>query len=258
MAYFESDKIDSTSLYSYVPTGGIVTLAAPFSKYSDATYLSIGLIPCDGRVLNASTSPQYANLFSAIGILYGGTGITSFNVPSLATSKVAIAGTSATFHNVNTVGTRVTSIGHDHTITATNNSFTLNNQNVTHDHTVTWNSVGNNATDTSHTHTFESGSVGEIGPNVNKNGSAGVSGGGLNGNHTHNTDITSANSLTGGSTAAHSHTPASALSLGMGANTATLHSHAASLTTATTTSITNYVSTDVGIPYANVLYFIKA
>lgn len=258
MAYFESDKIDSTSLYSYIPTGGIVTLAAPFAEYSDATYVSLGLIPCDGRVLNASTSPQYSNLFNVIGILYGGTGITSFNVPSLSTSKVAIVGTSATFHTVNTVGTRVTSIAHDHTITATNNSFTLNNQNVTHDHTVTWNAVGNNTTDTSHTHTFASGSVGVVGPNVFKNGPAGVSGGGLNGNHTHNSDITSASSLTGGSTAAHTHTPASALSLGMGANTATLHSHTSSITSATLTSSNTYSSADIGVPYANVLYFIKA
>jgi len=257
MADFKSDSMDAVSTYSYIPTGGIVTIAGEFSEYSDSSYVTLGLIPCDGRTLNGSTSLEYSNLFSVIGILYGGTGITSFLVPNLKTDKVAIVGTSATFHNVNTVGTKVTSVSHSHNTTATNNSFTLNNQNITHNHSVTWNSVGANSTSTAHTHNFASGSVGTVGPNVFKSGAAGAIGGGLNGNHTHNSDINAANAIASGSTASHEHTGAD--SLAMGANTADLHTHTSSLTTAGVTSSTTYSSANaLGVPYANVLYFIKA
>lgn len=257
MASFKSDSINAVSDYSYIPTGGIVTIAGQFSEYSDASYITLGLIPCDGRTLDVSINPQYSNLFSVIGILYGGTGSTLFLVPNLKTNKVAIAGTSATFHNVNIVGTQVNSIAHSHNTTATNNTFTLNNQNIAHNHSVAWNSVGANNTDTSHAHNFLSGSVGTVGPNIFYSGAAGATGGGLNGNHTHTSGITAANAITSGSTASHNHAATS--SLAMGTNTASLHTHASSLTTTGVTSSTTYSSGNaLGVPYANVLYFIKA
>jgi microcystin-dependent protein len=260
MAYFKSDLIDAVSTYSYIPTGGIVTIAGAFSEYSDSSYVTLGLIPCDGRTLNGSASPEYSNLFSVIDILYGGTGITSFLVPNLKTNKVAIAGTSNTFYNVNTVGTKLTSVDHYHTSSATNSDFTLNSNDVTHNHDLTWGSasvgLGANTTSTIHAHSFSSGSVGVIGPNVFKNGAAGTSGGGLNGNHTHNTDITSGNAIGGGSTASHEHSGADTHA--MGANTADSHTHTASVTTSSATNNTTYSSSAIGIPYANVLYFIKA
>ena len=48
-----------------------------------------GWIFARGQTLNASTAPQYAKLFSAIGTTYGGSGITSFIVPDLRGRVVA-------------------------------------------------------------------------------------------------------------------------------------------------------------------------
>lgn len=42
-----------------------------------------GWLFCFGQSLNASTSPQYADLFSVLNTTYGGTGVTAFNVPDL-------------------------------------------------------------------------------------------------------------------------------------------------------------------------------
>ena len=40
-----------------------------------------GWLLCHGQALNAISNPEYADLYNAIGITYGGTGITNFNVP---------------------------------------------------------------------------------------------------------------------------------------------------------------------------------
>ena len=121
MVDFKSDTIDAVSTYSYIPTGGIITIAGPYSEYSDSSYVTLGLIPCDGRSLNASTSPQYSSLFSVIGVLYGGSGSAAFNVPDLMTNKMTIVGTSSTFYNTNTVGTKLTSYNHSHPVSMSNN-----------------------------------------------------------------------------------------------------------------------------------------
>lgn len=254
MVDFKSDSIDTSSSYAYIPTGGIVTLGGAFSEYSDTSYITLGLIPCDGRVLNASASPQYTSLFNVIGILYGGSGSASFQVPNLTSDKISIAGTSNTFYNVNTVGTRVASISHSHTNTATNNNFTMNAGNTNHSHNVSYNDVGNMVSENGHGHTGVS-SAGTIGPNVNKNGPAGTAGGGLNGNHAHNVTL-NANSLAGGGGNNHLHS--GVLGHNTGDNAAVSHTHGASATVASSSSTSTYSSNALGYPYANVLYFIKA
>lgn len=254
MVDFKSDSIDTSSTYAYIPTGGIITLGGSFSEYSDTTYENIGLIPCDGRTLNASASPQYTNLFSVIGVLYGGSGSTSFNVPNLKTDKVAIAATSNTFYNTNTVGTKVTSIAHSHVTTATNNQFFVNAGNVSHDHTLSYNDVGNVTGENGHGHNGVSSS-GTIGPNVNKNGPGGTAGGGLNGNHSHNVSL-NANALGGGGGNNHIHS--GVLYHNTGYSTEFNHAHDANITNSANTSTETYSSSAIGVPYANVLYFIKA
>jgi len=255
MVDFKSDSIDASSTYAYIPTGGIITLGGSFSEYSDSSYIDVGLIPCDGRTLNASASPQYTGLFNVIGVLYGGSGSASFQVPNLTSDKLSIVGTSNTFYNVNTVGTRVTSISHTHTVTATTNSFNMNAGNTSHDHTVSHNDIGNMVSENQHAHNGVS-SAGTIGPNVNKNGPAGASGGGLNGNHAHNVTL-NANGLVDGRGNDHIHS--GVRSHNTGYNTAYSHTHPASLTNSANTGNFTYSSPNaLGVPYANVLYFIKA
>jgi microcystin-dependent protein len=60
-----------------VPVGTVVAFAGP------STNIPAGWLLCDGAVLNATTNPQYAQLFAAIGTAWGGTGVTSFNIPDL-------------------------------------------------------------------------------------------------------------------------------------------------------------------------------
>lgn len=255
MADFKSDTIDTASSYSYIPTGGIVTIAGAFSEYSDASYVSLGLIPCDGRTLNASTNPEYSPLFSVIGVLYGGSGSTSFQVPNLKDNKMSIVGTSNTFYNVNTVGTKLTSHSHSHAVSMTNNNFSMNAANVTHSHNFNFNSVGN-IIDDNHAHN-PSAPVGRMGGSQ-KNGPAGTAGGGLLGNHTHNFGI-NANIFNAVGGSDHTH------SAGYNSNTGNAgdasHTHASSATSAANSG--NYVvdgtsTNPISVPYANMLYFIKA
>lgn len=60
-----------------VPVGTVIAYAGP------TTTIPTGWLLCDGTTLNASTNTQYAQLYAAIGTNWGGTGVTSFNVPDL-------------------------------------------------------------------------------------------------------------------------------------------------------------------------------
>lgn len=324
MAHFKSDSIDAVSTYSYIPTGGIVTIAGAFSEYSDSAYVSLGLIPCDGRTLSRTT---YANLWNTFGTTFTGASTTAsnitvsglsgmnaathvgwgisgtniqagstiiavsnsttvlisqvatntatgtatiaispygfsggdntftFNIPNLKTNKVSIVGTSNTFYNTNTVGTQVNSIAHSHPTNATNNGFSMNAGNTSHDHTLSYNDVGNVTGENGHGHSGVSSS-GTIGPNVNKNGPAGSAGGGLNGNHSHGVTL-NANSLGDGT--GNNHTHSGVLYHNTGYNTAVSHTHSANIANSANTGSSTYSSPNtLGVPYANVLYFIKA
>jgi microcystin-dependent protein len=255
MTNFKSDTIDAVSTYSYIPTGGIITLAGSFSEYSDASYVTLGLIPCDGRTLNTSTNPEYSSLFSVIGTLYGGTGSTSFQVPNLKDNKMTIVGTSTTFYNTNTVGTTLTSYNHSHPVSMSNNDFNMNAAYITHSHDYSFNAIGA-ISDDGHSHS-PSANVGSMGGSQ-KNGPAGTAGGGLIGNHTHNFGV-NANGfpLVGG--AAHTHAAANTGNSGNAGDAS--HTHASSATSAANSSsdtISGTVANPLKVPYANMLYFIKA
>jgi len=335
MADFKSEPIDAVSSYSYIPTGGIVTLAGPFSEYSDSSYTSLGLIPCDGRMLITS---GYTNLHSVIGYSYGGSGastitstslggssgsydgednlvewtqvyyipnssnlftlentlvpsvpgysisgigditstyvslffgnssvpnqitltkVPSFNVPNLKDNKMTIVGTSSTFYNTNTVGTKLTSYNHDHSVSMSNNDFSMNAANVTHSHNFNWNNLGDRV-DNGHDHArvLSAGTMG----GSQKNGPAGTAGGALIGNHSHNFGVSSPNNfanVAGGPS--HSHSGSKNVNSGNAGDAS--HTHSSSATSANTSSsntVSGTVSNPLAVPYANVLYFIKA
>jgi microcystin-dependent protein len=255
MADFKSDSIDAISTYSYIPVGGIVTIGGPFSEYSDSSYVTLGLIPCDGRSLNASASPQYGSLFSVIGVLYGGSGIASFQVPNLKDNKVSIVGTSNTFYNTNTVGTKLASYTHGHSVSMSNNSFSMNAANVTHSHAYVFNSVGN-ISQNNHTHGTNSAAAAMGGSQ--KNGPAGTAGGGLIGNHVHNYSV-NANIHGAAGLTDHTHPVERSDSSGNAGDAS--HSHTSSAVSSGNSgdsTIDGTASFPISVPYANVLYFIKA
>ena len=255
MVDFKSDTIDAVSTYSYIPTGGIITIAGPYSEYSDSSYVTLGLIPCDGRSLNASTSPQYSSLFSVIGVLYGGSGSAAFNVPDLMTNKMTIVGTSSTFYNTNTVGTKLTSYNHSHPVSMSNNSFNMNAANVTHSHNYNYNTIGP-ISDANHAH--NPSAPGSSMGGSQKNGPAGTAGGALVGNHSHNFGI-NANIFNAVGGADHAHSAAVNGNSGNAGDAS--HTHASSATSAANSSgntVSGTASFPISVPYANVLYFIKA
>ena len=254
MSDFKSDTT-STSLsdYASIPTGGIVQIAGPFSKYSVSQYETLGLLPCDGRSLNASSNSKFLNLYNVIGILYGGSGISAFNIPNLKTNKVSIVATSNTFYSNNTVGTMLSTVNHSHSVSATNNNFSMNAGNIDHSHNMNNAGPGNMVSDTAHSHSRAAGS-GSIGSNVNKNGASGNAGGGLNGNHSHNVNVNS-NSAAGGSNN-HTHGAANH-NIGNVVGGAVSHSHSSSVTPQANTSAASVTSSSFEIPYTNMLYFIR-
>jgi hypothetical protein len=72
MAYttFESDLLDASVPFAYIPTGAILTLAAPYSTLSDSDLASLGLLKCDSTAINTY---DYSNLHQVISNKYGGT-----------------------------------------------------------------------------------------------------------------------------------------------------------------------------------------
>jgi microcystin-dependent protein len=64
----------NTTLYPYFnPVGSVIMFAG--------TAAPTGWLLCDGSTLDSVANPQYANLFTAIGTTYGGTGASSFKLP---------------------------------------------------------------------------------------------------------------------------------------------------------------------------------
>jgi len=75
-----------------VPVGTVITFAG--TGVPDG-----GWILCNGAELNATTSPEYTNLYNAIVTTYGGTGSSKFNVPDLQGIFIRGSGTSNTYKN---------------------------------------------------------------------------------------------------------------------------------------------------------------
>lgn len=76
----------NTTLYPFLnPTGAVILFAGNAAP--------TGWLLCDGSTLNSVANPQYANLFTAIGITYGGTGANNFKLPDCRGIFVRGAGT---------------------------------------------------------------------------------------------------------------------------------------------------------------------
>jgi microcystin-dependent protein len=131
-----TDGAGVLSWQSMLPAG--ITL--PFAGNSTPT----GFLLCDGSAVSRTT---YANLFAAIGVLWGvGDGSTTFNLPNLQRRVIAGSGGTSTGTLGNTVGSvggAETLPAHDHT------SGTLTNSTSSVSGTI--NSGG------AHTHTFTTG-----------------------------------------------------------------------------------------------------
>lgn len=101
-----------------------------------------GWLLCAGQSLNASTSPQYADLWSVLSTTYGGSGITAFNVPDLrgraATGKDDMGGSAASRVTSAASGITGTTLGANggtqtHTLTTTQMPSHTHTQNA-HNH----------------------------------------------------------------------------------------------------------------------------
>jgi microcystin-dependent protein len=253
--------IDTTSSNAIIPSGSLIIKALPptaLSLYTtDSQCLALGAIPCDGRLLNSSTNPEYTNLYSIIGSIYGGTGATSFAVPDLRTSIKYLAGSSAGTPSITNNSNTVT---HTHTLSINNSvsNFSQTTLTSSHLHNVNFNASG--AVVDSHVHsrssnpTFGGGLSGaQDGYTQAKvDGNATAAGYG----HQHTTVVFNAganipNGLTTAIPNAHTHAAAAASSNSVTDQT---HGHNISLMAASNQTSTTGSST---IPYIYVLYFIK-
>lgn len=133
------DHIASTTLHSGIPPGTFIHFGGSAAP--------TGYLLCDGTAISRTT---YANLFTAIGTLYGaGDGSTTFNLPDgqgrIVISKKASVGA------IDTVGKVAGSW--DHTHSTPNHTHTI----PTHTHTLSahTHAVGNHShTISSHTHSL--------------------------------------------------------------------------------------------------------
>jgi microcystin-dependent protein len=252
MADFKSDNVDALSTNAFLPTGAVIMLGGPFSGYSDSYYTNLGLVPCDGRSLNGVSS-IYSNLWAVIGVTFGGTGQSSFQVPNLTSVKKSVVGTSGTY----TLGLSSDTRSHSHTATLNYNS---NNADETHSHGGSV-AIGNVLTSNNHEHNISAYSF-SIGTNTNATNYSTAGSGNqtalVPGSHNHRVNFNAFNTDERGTEGTHSHGGAAS---GNTSNntTVTTHAHAVSSVTATfpTDTFDGTAASPLETPYANVLYFIR-
>lgn len=253
MAYtqFESDLLDAESQFAYIPTGAILMLAAPYATLSSSDLASLGLLKCDGTSHLVAT---YTRLHTVIGYTYGGSGI-NFNVPNLHSTKLSIEGAPST-----TLGTITNTATHTHDIGTVTWNGANNNTAMTHAHnayslTRTY-LTGNPAV---HEHNGTLASYNGV-PNTD---SSSATNGNTNNTgtpqHNHNINYNAYNSSSAAYTS-HTHTvPSQALNNNTQLNsTGTAFTNAHLHNTSLATSTTANDQTGYSVPYASMLYFIKA
>jgi microcystin-dependent protein len=258
MVDFRVNKKVDTSLSenAYIPTGALVTKASPTSileNYdTDEKCLAAGLVPCDGRALNATTYNSYQELYDIIGNLYGGTNQNDFEVPDLRTSRRYIYGRANASSGIYTPSFSNNSsnlVTHSHSVNAVSTETLLTNSTSgTHTHTVGYTMADANA---GHSHFWAANLPGlvatnAIGTNLTKADGTGTAAGA---GHGHNTGAFYAATNSGESNILHGHT-GSATSSGY---TEPTHTHSFISSNASTP-----LSSGIDIPYINVLYFIKS
>lgn len=160
---FKSDLIDTESPYAFIPTGAVLTKVGSYSEYSSGDMLSLGLVPCDGRLLDGSTGQPYKQLWDVIGLKYGGTSQSSFQVPNLIDLKRIVYGAS----NSAQLGTKTTGV-HTHQSFASGSTPTVNvvtnSDSYTHTHSAVFN-TGNQATSHDNVHGAAAFNIASPAPN---------------------------------------------------------------------------------------------
>jgi microcystin-dependent protein len=273
MAYttFESDLLDASIPFAYIPTGAILTLAAPYSTLSDSDLASLGLLKCDGTLHLVATYPE---LYAVIEDTYGGIPGLNFNVPDLHSQKLTIKGSS----NTAVVGGANSSNTHFHDIATVTWNSTNNNTVMTHSHNAyDGNRVFATGNPPGHSHDGTPAATPSINANTlinadaNRNSNAHIwnydSSSATNGNtgntglrqHAHIQNFNAYNTNSSVYTD-HTHTlPATGLADNTQYNstgTAFTNAHLHSTTVGTTNSYNSV--TGYPIPYSPMLYFIKA
>jgi microcystin-dependent protein len=251
MADFKSDKVDAVSTNAHLPTGAVIMLGGSYSKYSDSYYTDLGLIPCDGRSLNG-VSTIYSNLWTVIGVTFGGSGQSSFQVPNLTSVKKTVLASSETYG----LGNGLNSQAHGHSAATLNYNSTDSYENHTHGVNV---NVGNVINSNGHGHNISAFTF-TIGTNTTATNTSNAGSGSQSalvpGNHTHRVTFNAANTPDNG---ANAHTHGNFAGSNTGNSTATTsHGHLVSASANfSSKTFDGTAANPLEVPYANVLYFIR-
>jgi microcystin-dependent protein len=249
----------SSSLNNKIPTGALMMKASAASLLTsyatDASCISAGYVPCDGRILNATTFTSYQNLFNIIGNIYGGTNNTNFKVPDLRTSRRYIYGQPTAVSSIYTPSfsaNTTNAVTHSHTVSGMNaTNLTTNVTAGTHSHNTFSGSFGSSVS-ANHSHyanfnvaAFTTG--GAAGTTLTKSDGTGTAAGAA---HTHTSNSSNVATNSGEGSTSHAHGGRSLQ--GSSSHTEPTHTHSIDSSNTTTP-----VSSGIDIPYVNVLYFIK-
>lgn len=254
------EGIDANSLTNnFIPTGILIIKASAASALSnydtDAKCIDAGIIPCDGRALNASTFTEYQALFNVIGNIYGGTNNTNFLVPNLRTSRRYIYGQSTAVSGIYTPSlsaNTTNSVTHSHTVNAmSGESLSTNAVAGTHLHN-TFSGNLPNSVSSNHSHYanfnvpgFTTG--GGAGTTLTKSDGTGTAAGAA---HTHTSNPSNVAANSSENSLGHGHAGRSAQ--GTDSHSEPTHTH-----TISSSNVSVPVSSGIDIPYVNMLYFIK-
>jgi microcystin-dependent protein len=258
------DGIDTTSsTNAYIPTGSLIIKAiAPsiLSNYdTDAECIAAGIIPCDGRTLNATTYSSYKNLFNIIENIYGGTNNTNFKVPDLRTSRRYIYGQSTQSAGVYTPSlsaNTTNSVTHSHTVNGmsgqnlSTNAELVGQPGVGASHTHSTSYTFSDGGSSYHSHLFEASmggvSAGQaLGTTLTKADGTGTAAGAA---HTHSTGGVYLYFNSGNGGQSHSHS---------GSGTSNSYGEPTHPHSFTDSNVSIPTSSAIDIPYVNMLYFIK-
>ena len=251
------DGVDTTSsVNSYIPSGGLIMKALPpsalLSYDTDSECVAAGYVPCDGRVLNASTYPAYQALFNVIGNIYGGTNNTNFKVPDLRTSRRYIYGQSTAVSGIYTPSlsaNTTNSVTHSHSTNGiSGQTLSTNAAAGSHSHSINFTPAAANAT---HSHGVNYNvpgytTGGGAGTTLTKSDGTGTAAGAA---HTHTHNAVNVASNTNNDNMNHGHDNGNGSS---GAYSEPTHTH-----TIPSGNVTISTSSSIDIPYVNMLYFIK-
>jgi len=257
MAYFKSDSVDIVkdtyiNRYANIPTGALVPIAGPITLYSNAEYVSLGLLPCNGTVREISSYQNLYNVLTVNGSVFpfgtntlaDGTtsGNTHFKLPNMLATKYWLSGS-----NTGNISIPNNSATHTHSV---NSSGSASANNDTWNHTHAANAGTSTSNMNAHNHAFpaqNASSAGNGGSVVLKNDASGPTA--ASPSHSHGSfnfnGVSSSNQNAGG----HDHGNALLNSNAAGGGS---HTHTVSYSINAANSQTVYPD------FESILYFVKA